>query len=150
MTSEKRHWIIRAGDGENLRNSKNAFWGVKKGAKPKVTKMNHGDILWFLTPKKHGSKIIGMCEYTGFYDRRDEPLLQVHTKTNEEQGWTGDGKWDIQMHYCKFYNTEKQNITGCIQHVDTIFDYEKYKTKINGDLDEHYRNFIFYAEPRIF
>ena len=100
-------WILRVGDGENLRNSKYPFWGVKRGKngsiKSIVTKMLIGDILCFMTSKQYGGKIIGMCEYTGFYDRKDEPLLQINTKSNLEQQWTGDDSWDIQIHYNNFH-----------------------------------------------
>lgn len=147
-------WILRVGDGENLRNSKYTFWGVKRGKngsiKSIVTKMLIGDILCFITSKQYGGKIIGMCEYTGFYDRKDEPLLQINTKTNLEQQWTGDDSWDIQIHYNKFYVTEKQNISACIQCGAIIMNYKTFKDKIERDLFEHYKNFKFYAEPKAF
>jgi hypothetical protein len=115
-----------------------------------VTKIKQGDILWFMTSKLHGGKLIGMSEYIGFYDRNDEPLLQINTKTNEEQNWKGNDSWDIQIHYCNMYITEKQNITGCIQCGGNILEYETFKHKINGDLYEHYKNYKFYAEQKIF
>lgn len=115
-----------------------------------VTKLVYGDILCFMTSKLYGGKIIGMGEYTGYFDRMDEPLLQINTKTNSEQNWKGDECWDIQIHYDNLYITEKQNITGCIQCSAIILDYEKFKDRINGDLYEHYKNFKFYAEPKIF
>ncbi len=146
-----RHWIIRVGNGENFRQSKYPFWGVKRGKngfmRTMVEKIKPGDIIWFLTSKPYGGKLIGMAEYTGFYDRKEEPLLQIHTKTNEEQNWTGDEPWDIQLHYYNVYNTERQNITGCIQCAAVILDYDTFHEKINGNLDEHYKNFKFYAEP---
>jgi hypothetical protein len=87
-------WIIRVNDGENLRNSHFPFWGVKRGRngciKTIVSKIKECDMICFMTSKQYGGKIIAMCEYTGFYDRNDEPLLQINTKTNEEQGWKGD------------------------------------------------------------
>lgn len=147
-------WILRVGDGKNLRNSKYPFWGVKRGKngsiKSIMTKMLIGDILCFMTSKQYGGKIIGMCEYTGFYDRKDEPLLQINTKSNLEQEWTGDDSWDIQIHYNKFYVTEKQNISACIQCGAIIMNYKTFKDKIEGDLFEHYKNFKFYAEPKAF
>ena len=153
MNIEKQFWIIRVGDGENFRNSKFPFWGVKRGRhgciKSSVKKINIGDILWFITSKKYGGKIIGMGEYCGFYDREDEPLIQINTKTNEEQDWKGDDLWDIQIHYCNLYITEKQNIIGCVQCGGIILEYEKFKHSINGDLYNHYTNFKFYAEPKI-
>jgi hypothetical protein len=148
------YWIIRVNDGENFRNSKHPFWGVKRGKngciKTVVTKIKHGDILCFLTSKPHGGKIIGMGEYCGFYDRHDEPLVKINTKTNEEQNWKGDEAWDIQIHYSQLYITEKQNITGCIQCAGNILQYERFKDKINSNLYEHYKNYKFYAEPKIF
>jgi len=154
MNPEKHTWIIRVNDGENFRNSKFPFWGVKRGKngciKTIVKKINHGDILWFMTSKKYGGKIIAMGEYCGFYDRNDEPLLQINTKTNEEQNWKGYELWDIQIHYSNLYITEKQNITACIQCGGIILDYETFKDKVSGDLHEHCKNFYFYAEPKKF
>lgn len=149
-----RFWIIRVNDGINFLNSKFPFWGVKSGKngciKTIVSKIKVGDVLWFMTSKQYGGKLIGMSEYCGFYDRNDEPLLKINTKTNEEQNWIGDEEWNIQIHYCNLYITEKQNIMACIQCGGIILEYETFKTKIVGDLYEHYKNFKFYAEPKHF
>lgn len=79
MEDTKKFWIIRVADGKNFRNSKFPFWGVKRGGgiKTIVKKIKEGDILCFMTSKNYGGKIIGMCEYCGFYDRNDEPLIQI-------------------------------------------------------------------------
>ena len=150
----KRRWIIRVNDGENFRNSNFPFWGVKRGKngciKTIVKKINIGDLLWFMTSKKNGGKMIGMAEYKEFYDRNDELLLQINTKTNEEQNWKGNEHWDIQIHYSNLYITERQNITACIQCSQIILEYEKFKDKVNGDLYEHCKNFYFYAIPKKF
>ena len=103
-----------------------------------------------MTSKKYGGKFIGMAEYCGFYDRNDEPLLQINTKTNEEQNWKGNERWDIEIHYCNLYITEKQNITGLLQCGGIILEYEKFKDKINEDLYEHCKNFKFYSHPKTF
>ena len=103
-----------------------------------------------MTSKAFGGKLIGMGEYCGFYDRNDEPLLHINTKTNEEQGWKGDECWDIQIHYFNLYITEKQNITACIQCGSNILEYETFKDKITSNLYEHYTNYKFYSEPKIF
>jgi hypothetical protein len=148
----RKHWIIRVNDGINFKNSKYPFWGVKRGKnnaiKTIVSKIKVNDVLWFMTSKLYGGKLIGMCEYTGFYDRQDEPLIQVNILSNAEQGWIGNDDWDIQLQYKNLYNTEKQNIIACIQCSATILDYDTFKHKIEGDLDEHYINFKFYAEPK--
>ena len=154
MEHKKRHFIIRVGDGDNFRNSKFPFWGVKRGRggciKTIVKKFNKGDILWFMTSKKYGGKLIGMSEYYDFYDRADEPLIQINTLTNEEQNWKGDDDWGIQIRYCNLYTTERQNIIGCIQCSGIILEYESFRDKINGNLYDHYTNFKLYAEPKIF
>ena len=69
-------WIIRVGNGENFRNSKFSFWAVKRGRGNCIKsiiekKMNKGDILWFMTSKQYGGKLIGMSEYNNFYDIYD-------------------------------------------------------------------------------
>jgi hypothetical protein len=146
------HWIIRVGNGKNLDNSKFPFWGVKRGCLPLVKKMKTGDVLWFMTSKDYGGKMVAFAEFTQYYDRKDEPLLSVHTLSNEEQGWTGDELWDIQIHYVNMYTTEAQNIKAVIQGAFTVIDYdslsEKNRSKINGNLRVHYENFKFYAEPK--
>lgn len=114
-----------------------------------INKMQKGDILWFMTSKKYGGKLIGMSEYCRFYDREDEPLVQINTKTNEEQNWKGDEPWDIQIQYCNLYITEKQNIKAIIQCPGTILEYETFKDKMDEDLYTHYKNFKFYAEPKL-
>jgi hypothetical protein len=103
-----------------------------------------------MTSKAYGGKLIAVSEYSGFYDRNDEPLFLINTKTNQEQGWRGDDLWDIQIHYSNLYITENQNITACIQCGSNILEYETFKNKISSDLYEHYKNYKFYAEPKVF
>lgn len=146
---DKNHYIVRVGDGVNFKNSIKPFWGVKRGKnnniKSIVKKINQGDILWFLTNAKYGGKFIGMAEFSCFYDKEDEPLFPINTYTNEQQGWSGDEKWDIQIHYKKFYNTERQNITAILKGQSPILYYSNYQDNISN-LPNHYNNFIFYSE----
>ena len=109
-----------------------------------------GDVLWFMTSKSFGGKLIGVAEYTCFYDRNEEPLIPIHTYTNKEQNWEGDGDWSIQIHYENLYYTEKQNLTAIVQCGGIILDYETFKDRGLPDLYTHHRNFKFYAEPKIF
>jgi len=153
----KEHFIIRVKDGKNFKNSIYPFWGIKRGKngqfKTQVSnRIKQGDILWFMTSSKYGGKIIAMAEYCGFYDRNDEPLLNINTKTNEEQGWKGNECWDIQLHYTNLYNTEKQNIEACIKFGGNVLKYKKDNININipSDLYEHYKNFKIYSEPKVF
>ena len=149
MTFQPSAWIIRVNDGENFRNSKLPFWGVKRGngdcIKTIVKKMKYGDGLFFLTSKNHGGKIIGMAEYTHFLDR-----LEDETVTNENQNWEGEDVWDIQIHYKDLYITEKQDIKACIQCGGVILFYDTFKNRIEEDLIGHHQNFKFYANPKLF
>jgi hypothetical protein len=151
---ESKHWLIRVQDGQNLKNGKYPFWGVKRGhggsIKTIVEKIKKGDILWFMTSKSYGGKLIGMCEFTHYHDRDNEPLIPVHTYSNKEQNWEGDDDWSIQIHYNKLYITEKQNINAVVQCAGTILEYETIKEKGLPDLYNHYNMFTYYAEPKMF
>jgi len=94
--------------------------------------------LWFLTSKPNGGIFIGVAEYTCFYDRNNEPLIQINSYSNKEQNWEGEDDWSIQIHYKDLYNTEKQNIKAIIQGAAVIFNYETIKNKIEDNLYEHY------------
>ena len=152
---ERNHWLCRVGDGENFRNSKYPFWAIKPGEcggfKTTVKKIKTGDILWFITPKKYGNKIIGMSEYCNFYDRRDEPLLKIYTKTNDEQNWKGADaeKWHIEIHYCNFYNTERYNFIASIQCGAHLMEVDKHTrsrhSNINVNLYDEYKNITSYT-----
>ena len=167
LIMSQTHYIIRVDDGENFRSSRLPFWGVKRGGMNKrtgkrgngiktiVEKFKPGDILWFLTSKTHGGKLIAMAEYTEFFDKDDEPLVSIKTYTNSDQNWKGDEEWSIQIHYKNLYITEKQNILMVLQCGGTIIEY----TQLNKDgspsmfarlgsncpdLHTHYKNYKFY------
>ena len=153
---DRTHWLIRVGDGKNFRNSKYPFWGVKRGKNDSIkndikNNIKEGDILWFIVSKPHGGNIIAMAEFTHYKDRDEEP----DTITDQEQGWKGDEDWQIEMHYKNCYNVERINIKAVIQCPGVILRYESFKDKANKnsgleDLDEHYKGFIKYAEPKNF
>jgi hypothetical protein len=134
------HYIIRCGDGANLRNSVNPYWGVKRtgGQDTFVKKIKPGDILWFMTSKKFGGQLIGMAEYTMFCDRSEETLIQLYSFSNSEQGWVGDENWDIQIHYKHLYNTEMLDIRGCVACAANILKYETFTQNISKNLFDCY------------
>ena len=152
---KKQHWIIRVGDGINFKNSKKSIWGINRGSNNNVkstvqNKLKEGDILWFLTPEQYGKKVIGMAEYTHYYDSEEEPLIKLNTYTNEELGWDGEQKWDIQIHYKNLYETEEQNISFTVHNPRSIIDYNTHFMDIEENLQEHYNNYKKYAKPKIF
>lgn len=152
--NKRKCWLIRVGDGKNFRNSKLPIWCVKRGKggniKTVVKKLNKGDLLCFIVPKKYGGIVIGMAEYHEFYDRNDEPLIKINTLTNKELGWEGDTEWDIQIHYRNLYITERLNISCCISCPGIILNYETFKDRINDNLYDHYKNYKKYGEPKVF
>lgn len=156
MTSRQdpKHWLIRVEDGENFRNSKYPFWGVKKGRngchKAIIKKFKKGDVLWFMTSKRYGGKLIGVSEFTNYYDRDDEPLININTYSNKEQNWSGTEEWTLQIHYENLYITEKQNIKASVQCGAVILEYDTFKDRGLPDLYKHYSNFKYYAEPKVF
>ena len=149
--SDRHHWIIRVGDGINFKNSKYPFWSIKKGygggIKTLASKIKRSDILWFVTNKKYGGYLIGMAEFINMFDKDDEPLVEINTHSNLKQNWVGNDTWKLQLNYKNLYNTEKQKIQCIIQCASNILNYETFKEKIRDNLYEHYKNFIYYAEP---
>ena len=103
-----------------------------------------------MTSKQHGGKLIGMSEYTCYYDRDDEPLIPIHTYSNKDQHWNGDELWCIQIHYENLYVTENQNIKAVVQCAANILEYETFKDRGLPNLYNHYNMFKYYAEPKIF
>ena len=113
-----------------------------------LNNINKGDILWFCTNKRNGGKAIGMARYTTLYDRNDEPLIQINTYSNKEQGWEGDDDWSLQMRYTKLYDTEKQDIKLVIPRYSNqlLNIIQIIKNQINVDnLYKHYNGFTFYG-----
>jgi len=146
------HWLIRVGDGYNLKYGKYAIWGVKRGKNDSVksyiqNRFNSGDIIWFITNKEHGGKIIAMVEYIDFDDREDETLININTITNEEQGWKGDALWDIQINFKNYYDVEKHNFDISIACAANILSYTTFKEKgkISHDLEMEYQLIKKYA-----
>lgn len=145
----QNHWILRVADGKNFKNSKFPFWGIKAGKnnciKKIALKMKSGDVLWFLSNKKYGNKMIGMATFTKLLDKRDESLVQIETTSCTEQGWDGDD-WEIELHYTNLYNSEKQDIIiDEILGQSPIINYNNNKLKIKEVLETHYYGFKYYG-----
>lgn len=147
-------WVIRIGDGVNFKNSiKYSIWGLKKCWLSSVDKFKRGDLLCFISPKKSGGSIIGIGEFVESYNREEEPLIQINTKTNEELGWIGrdaNEDWNIQIKYKNLVNTSgKKFMRMLVQSPRTILCYDTLSrekhTLPDGDIREHYANFLKYG-----
>ena len=53
-------------------------------------------------------------------------------------------------HYTNLYITGKQHLGAVIQCGGIILEYETFKDRGLPDLYNHYKNFKYYAEPKIF
>jgi hypothetical protein len=148
------HWLIRVGDGENLMKSRNyQVYGLIPRHLAYIKQIKPGDIVWFITPKKHGGIIIAMATFVRFVDRREENLIQIESYTNEELSWPSEKNWDIQIYYKEFYDLRKLKIPCVIISPGIVLNYKKCKDNgkhpglCNLNLDNHYNNIKFYAEP---
>ena len=155
---EKKHFIVRVGDGYNFRNSNFDFWGMKSnnGNVKTILKKNliDGDILWFATSKIGGNKFLGVATYTHLFDRADEPLFDHNTISNKEQGWTGDDDWTLGVHYTNLYKLEHVDYNVCFQGGQSFIKREQYEAGCARrgkedaiDLITEYDKIIKYIKP---
>jgi hypothetical protein len=142
------HVLIRIKDGVSFRNSKNPVWGMNRGGLGLAKKMKEGDIIWFHVNKTNGAKAIAVAEYTGqLYDRKTEPLMRIHTLTNEEQGWVDKDERDIQIHYKNLYMIEHADVNICFRGQWGIQWYTSVKNKIDDDLPVCFENIKRFCVP---
>lgn len=136
------HWILRCGDGENLKNSsKYKIWGIS--SKISVNKhflknVKPGDILWFVKSKSQG-KLVAVAIYRSHNSRVFGPLIDI-SRTNEELGWTGSGKdWtaDIELHYSDLYGLSNCELLTHIKGPATIRKYDE-KCRVNLPIEYSY------------
>jgi hypothetical protein len=150
-TAMVNHWIIRVKDGKNFKNSKYPIWGLKQHWESHVKNLQIGDILWFLTNKESAGKFIAMAEFRRYYRRQDEPLMYIHTCSNEEQKWIGDEDWDIQIEYINMYDIENVPIfrktSTVIQCASCVMKYDTFQAKISLDLEELYKYIVLFVDP---
>lgn len=98
-----QHYLIRCGDGENLKNSiQHGIWGVNKSSHNGSLMFTNcavkTDILWFIKSGSNGHAI-AFAEYVSHNAR---------TKTNQELGWFGPDTWEIEINYTNLRMTETQ------------------------------------------
>jgi predicted secreted protein len=124
-------WLLRVGDGENLkRSSKYRIWGIQTLTSPHgkyfVKNVKPGDRLWFVTSKSHG-KLIAVATYRSHNTRDLGPLINI-SLTNEELGWIGSGAdWtsDVEVHYTDLYGLSDCELLTHIKGPSTIRKYDE-------------------------
>jgi hypothetical protein len=143
-------WLLRVGDGENLKNSsKYRIWGISaKTATNKhfIKNVKPGDRLWFVKSKSQG-KLIAVAIYRS-HNSRDfglGPLIDI-SLTNEDLGWTGSGAdWtsEVEVHYTDLYGLNDCELLTHIKGAATI---RKYDEKCRVNLPVEYSYIVRYSK----
>ena len=114
-------------DGNNLRNGKWSIWGTSKNYYKDI---KFGDILWLITNKTHGGKIIGMATYRGMFDR-----TKNHTfLTNDEQNWVFTREVPYILVFSHFYEFECRMSLFVDQNSIIRYNREKHGNEIIFEL----------------
>jgi hypothetical protein len=135
-------WILRVGDGENLKcSSKYRIWGIQSTSpdgKYFVKNVKPGDRLWFVTSKSHG-KVIAVATYRSHNTRDIGPLIDI-SLTEEELGWTGSGTdWsaNVEVHYTDLYGLNDCELLTHIKGAKTVRTYNE-KCRVNLAVEYSY------------
>ena len=136
-------WILRCGDGKNIKNSsKQGIWGINTltstHGKNFVNNVKPGDRLWFVTNNSQG-KLMAVATYRSHNTREFGPLIDI-SLTNEELGWTGNGpNWtsNVEVHYTDLYGLNDCELLTHIQSPRTIRRYNE-KCKVNLPVEYSY------------
>jgi len=141
-------WLLRVGDGENLKSSyRYRIWGIQSttsAGKHFIKNVKPGDRLWFVKSKSHG-KLIAVAIYRSHNTRELGPLINL-CMTEEELGWIHDGPdWesDTEVHYSDLYKLEDCDLLTHIKGPSTI---RKYDEKCRVDLAVEYSYIVRYSK----
>lgn len=140
-------WLLRAGDGKNLKNSsKYRIWGILSTTcdnKYFIKNVRPGDRLWFIKNNSNG-KVIAVATYRSHNTRELGPIIDL-SMSNEELGWTGEGSdWtsDTEIHYTDLYGLEQCELLTKIKSAKTV---RKYNEKCRVDLAVEYSSIVRYS-----
>ena len=141
-------WILRVGDGENLKcSSKYRIWGISSKSdtnKHFIKNVKPGDRLWFVKSKSQG-KLVAVATYCSHNLRDFGPLIDI-SLTNEELGWTGSEiNWsaDVEIHYTDLYSLDCCDLFTHIKGAATI---RKYNEKCRFNLPVEYSYIVRYSK----
>ena len=139
-------WILRVGDGENLkRSSKYRIWGVVSkipAVKHFIENVKTGDRLWFVKGKSKG-KLMAVATYRSHNMREFGPLIDV-SLTDEQLGWSdpSGGDSDVEIHYSDLYGL---NDCELFTHIKGALTIRKYDEKCRVNLAVEYSYIVRYS-----
>ena len=134
-------WLLRVGDGENLKcSSKYRIWGVVSKiplGKHFIENVKPGDRLWFVKSKSQG-KLLAVATYRTHNKRVFGPLIDI-SLTDEELGWSdpSGGNADIEVHYTDLYGLADCELLTHIKGPSTIRKYDE-KCRVNLAVEYSY------------
>lgn len=141
-------WILRVGDGENLKmSSKYRIWGISSKSPPNkyfLKNVKPGDRLWFVKSKSQG-KILAVATYSLHNEREFGPLIDI-SFTDDQLGWTGSGsEWtaNVEIQYSDLYGLNDCELFTHIKGPSTIRRYDK---KCRIDLAVEYSYIVRYSK----
>jgi hypothetical protein len=140
-------WLLRVGDGENLKNSsKYRIWGILSTTPDNIYFLKNvrpGDRLWFVKNKSQG-KLIAVATYCSHNKRELGPLIDI-SLSNEELGWKGseeDWTSDTEVLYTDLYGLVDCELLTHIKSAKTI---RKYNEKCRVNLAVEYSYIVRYS-----
>ena len=134
-------WLLRVGDGENLRrSSRYRIWGISSRisvGKYFVKNVKPGDRLWFVKSKSQG-KLIAVATYRSHNLREFGPLIDV-SLTDEQLGWfdPSGGDCNVEVHYSDLYGLSDCDLLSHIKCPSTIRKYDE-KCRVNLAVEYSY------------
>jgi len=134
-------WLLRVGDGENLKHSsRHRIWGISSTnpiGKHFIQNIKPGDRLWFVKSKSQG-KLIAVATYRSHNKRDFGPLINT-SLTDEELGWDGPqgGQCDTEVHYTDLYVLDDCELLTHIKGPSTIRKYDE-KCRVNLAVEYSY------------
>ena len=140
-------WLLRVGDGENLRrSSRYRIWGIQSTTPGNIYFLKNvkpGDRLWFVKSKSQG-KLIAVATYRSHNLREFGPLINV-SLTDEQLGWfdPSGGNSDIEVHYSDLYGLSDCDLLSHIKGPSTI---RKYDEKCRVNLAVEYSYIVRYSK----
>ena len=141
------HWLLRVGDGDEFKSaSKYTLWGMDSH-KPVnanfLKQVQPGDLLWFVRNKSNG-KLLGVATYKAHGKRILGPIVDL-SKTNEELGWSGDMKINIEIKYKDLYDLEYCDMLTGIKGQTNV---RRYNEKCLLDLPAEYERIVKYSRAK--
>ena len=139
-------WLLRVGDGENLRrSSRYRIWGIQSTTPGNIYFLKNvkpGDRLWFVKSKSQG-KLIAVATYRSHNFREFGPLIDI-SLTDEQLGWfdPSGGDCNVEVHYSDLYGLSDCELLTHIASPKTI---RKYNEKCRVNLAVEYSYIVRYS-----